>query len=124
MSVSACEVVQLTLLPSGLSLFHQVEGATATPCFTRVEIRATSLHSPRSFRTLTVSPSDRPRRRASSSFISIVGVRSPFRIDCRCENELLRNVLAAGLSNWIGYRAASSGEDSGDSRGGMNAGKG
>src|SRR5215510_5771737 len=107
MSVSACDVVRLTLPPPGLSLFHQVEGATATPCFTRVETRATRLHSPRSFHTLTVSPSDTPRFRASGSLSSIVGPRSAFRNDCRCENELLRKVLAAGLSSWIGNLAAS-----------------
>src|SRR5215471_6443648 len=107
------------LAPSGLSFFHQIDGATATPGFTLGDTLAIRRHSPRSLYTLTWSPVAMPRSLASSLLISSEGCRSSLMNVGRCENELFKKLWAGGLSNWIGYRSASSGADSGDSRGGI-----
>src|SRR5215216_7999890 len=97
MSVRACDTVWLTFVWPGLSLFHHVESAQATPGLTRVDIRATRRHSPLSFHTRTVSPSTIERLAASSGLMMTKGLRSLLRKESRCENVELRKELAGGL---------------------------
>src|SRR5438093_745769 len=102
MSVTRSDVNAFTFEPPGLSRCHQRLGLHATPGLTFSLTTAFNSTVPRSFQTLSESPSAMSRPAASSGLTHILGSFSAFIREGRFENVEFRKWWAAGVRRLMG----------------------